>query len=203
MTQITRYRENKELPKSIKKHLIDYFDYYYKANRNIVLFGDESPLDALPQYLTKAVTIGYAYDDLFSDFRKFFRPDLYLDCSLFEDLVRGLKPRFIEGNPTSEVQNVRSIIYKEADEVQEMFFINKGQIAVGYTYFLNNAVNQRRTHMTHIFGVKDFVGDHCVLFNLKSRFYYEAKTNVECFSLDKYSLITSLLKHPISLLHEF
>lgn len=35
----------------------------------------------------------------------------------------------------------RSAIYKEGDEVQEMFFIMRGQVGVGYTYFMNNAIN--------------------------------------------------------------
>jgi len=62
--------------------------------------------------------------------------------------------------------------------VQEMFFICQGEVGIGYTYFMNNAINQRRTHITHVYGCKDFIGEHCILFNLKSQFYYEARTNV-------------------------
>lgn len=87
LNQLTRYRENKALPKSFKTSLTDFFTYYYKSNRNIVIYEEGSPLFSMPRYLKQAIVIGYVYDDIISDFRRFFRPDLYLDCGLLEDLI--------------------------------------------------------------------------------------------------------------------
>jgi hypothetical protein len=52
------------------------------------------------------------------------------------------------------------------------------------------------THITHVFGYRDFIGEHCILFSLKSQFHYEAKVNVEAFYLDKSYLINVLMKQP-------
>ena len=54
-------------------------------------------LKKLPHSLKRSLLIGYIYDDVFSDFRKFFRPDLYADLGLLENLSYNIKHRFIQG----------------------------------------------------------------------------------------------------------
>ena len=73
-----------------------------------------------------------------------------------------------------------------------MFFITKGQVGVGYTYFMNNAINQRRTHIPLVLGKFDYLCEHAVLFDLKAQFYYEARTDVWAFALDKTHLILTI-----------
>lgn len=141
LNQLTRYRENKPLPESFKQKLFEFFTYFYETNRNLVLFEEQGHLNSLPRYLSKAIINGYVYDDLLTNFSKFFRPDLYMDSGLFEELCRGLRPKFIHGQTQSEEGRDRALIFKEGEEVQEMIFVMKGEVGIGYTYFQNNAVN--------------------------------------------------------------
>ena len=55
----------------------------------------------LPNQLRKSLLVGYMFDDVFSDFRKFFRPDQYMSGKLLEDLALGLRPRFFKGHSLS------------------------------------------------------------------------------------------------------
>lgn len=41
------------------------------------------------------------------------------------------------------------------------------------------------------------------MFNLSSQFYYEARSDVEAFALDKQHLLSTLAKYPIVVLAEF
>jgi hypothetical protein len=71
--------------------------------------------------LYKAIVVSYMFDDVFNDFRKFFRPDKYLDYKLLEDLAFGLSPRFFVGN-NKEINDYQfteghSTIYEEGSEV--------------------------------------------------------------------------------------
>lgn len=141
LTQLERFRENQPLTRSIRTALTDHLNYFYENNRNYTLFGESSMLKFLPETLKRALVVGYVYDDLISDFRGFFRPDLYLNSDLLLRLCHGMRPRFIHGSDNNPENQSRSMIFKEGDEVQEMFFIQKGEIGIGYTYYMNNAVN--------------------------------------------------------------
>lgn len=55
-------------------------------------------LNMLPKHLYKVIVVGYIYDDVFSDFRRFFRPDLYIDTTFLEKIAVNLKPRFFLGS---------------------------------------------------------------------------------------------------------
>lgn len=99
-------------------------------DRNIVIYDKDGFLQMLPKYLYKALLVGFIYDDVYSDFRMFFRPDMYLDTTMLEEIAFGLKPRFIQGSGNVATDNeqhsqssTRALIYKEGEEVQEIFFI--------------------------------------------------------------------------------
>jgi hypothetical protein len=104
-----------------------------------------------------------------------------------------LRPRFFKGSYrqtgedllTADEDLTEHVLYKEGGHVQEMYFIQSGEVAVGYTYMHNNRVNAKRTHLTHIFSTKDFVGDFYTLFNLRSQYHYEIRTDCSCFALNK------------------
>ena len=77
----------------------------------------------LPMSLQKALLVGYLYDDAFSDFRAFFRPDLYYDSDLLQRITYGLRPRFFKSVGAGAGQDPEGVIYKEGDEVHEMYLI--------------------------------------------------------------------------------
>lgn len=82
--------------------------------------------------------------------------------------------------------------------------ITSGEVGVGYSYFQNNTMDNKKTHLTHVFGKKDYIGEYYILFNLKSQFHYEALADVMAFSIDKYNLMDLLHnKYPITVVREF
>lgn len=73
-----------------------------------------------------------------------------------------------------------------------MFFIEKGDVGIGFSYYINDIIEQKKIHITHVFQQKDYIGDYYMLFNKKAEFYYEARTDVHSFALDKKNLINIL-----------
>lgn len=69
--------------------------------------------------MQNVLTVGYVYDDVFSDFRGFFRPEIYKSHLLFE-IAKLLRPRLIKGPTHTDIAGFvqdRSVIAKEGDEV--------------------------------------------------------------------------------------
>jgi hypothetical protein len=77
LIQLQRYRENKPLPPSFQKATMSHFKNYWDENRMQCVLDEHDYLGMLPKSLQKAIVVGYLFDDIFSDFRQFFRPDLY------------------------------------------------------------------------------------------------------------------------------
>lgn len=201
--------DNKPLPQALNRELFFFHDYFYEYDRLAVLRDENEFINFLPSELSKSILVGYMFDDFFSDFRKFFRPDLYIGIKLLEEVAYHLKPRFFKGNYGTQNDNAYSdncpsVIYREGGAVQEMLFFNSGECAVGYSYYQNNQMDHRRTHLTHAYGTKDFIGGFYILFNLKSSFHYEAKTDIFAYSLSKYSFMSLLNNnYPMKILREF
>lgn len=132
--------DNKPLPSSLNNQLSYFFDNYFHKDRLLVMDNTDNFFQFLPNQLRKALLVGYMFDDVFSDFRKFLRPDLYMSGKLLEDLALGLRPRFFKGhNHVSSSQEGingdQCVIYREGEEVQEMLLITSGEVGVGYSYF--------------------------------------------------------------------
>jgi hypothetical protein len=76
--------DNKPLPASLNTDLSFFFDNYFKHDRLLVMANEDDFFNFLPDSLRKTLLVGYMFDDVFSDFRKFFRPDLYMQTKLLE-----------------------------------------------------------------------------------------------------------------------
>lgn len=199
LDSLTRFRENKPLPKEMIQQLQKDLNSQLMHDRKAVISEGRAYLRFLPAHFKRAVVVGYIYDDVISNFRRFFKPELYFNCNLLENLSYALKYRFIQGSPKVSpdqrlMQGIleRSFIYREGDEIQEMFFISKGVVAVGYTYFQSKELTHSRTHMCLSLGREDFIGDYYILFDLKSEYCVEATTDVQAFALDKTKLLLAL-----------
>lgn len=77
---------------------MEHLNHFLSTDRKSFITEPNGFLNILPKDLFKAVVVGYIYDDVFNDFRKFFRADLYLDTTMLEELAFGLKPRFFLGS---------------------------------------------------------------------------------------------------------
>jgi hypothetical protein len=71
----------------------------------------------LPKTLKKALVVGYLYDDVMSDFRAFFQPELHHKTQVLMKLCEGLYPRFFKKTLYNTTQETEGLIYKEGDEV--------------------------------------------------------------------------------------
>ena len=71
----------------------------------------------------------FLFDDIFYNFRSFFKPEKYKDSKFLFDVAFGLMPRlFVD----SEEEN---IILDEEEDVLEMYFVMQGTVGVGYHLF--------------------------------------------------------------------
>ena len=98
LMRLTRFREGKPIPKEFKDKLLQHLNHFLLKDRIHMIEEGDLFLNILPRPLKKAILIGYIYDDVFSDFRKFFRPQDYMNTSLLESLAYRLKTRFIHGS---------------------------------------------------------------------------------------------------------
>jgi len=85
------------------------------------------------------------------------------------DIAFGFLPRIFKQG---------TIIYKEDEDVEELYLIRKGSVAVGFTLKGQKYPSKELT-------VKNTFGDYYVFANRKSEFYYEAKTDVEAIGITK------------------
>lgn len=80
-------------------------------------------------------------------------------------LLTKLEPRF---------ETRRTIIFDELEDVNDMIFIHKGKVVIGYE------INKVKKY-TLILRDKAIIGDHDVTFGKKSEFIYTALTDIEGF----------------------
>ena len=63
-------------------------------------------------------------------------------------------------------------MWNEGTVVQQMYFIIKGEVGVGFKYFQDNHITQGRFKITHIYEQGNYIGDQYVLWNKRARFHY-------------------------------
>lgn len=117
MTLLTRFTNNKPLPKQLINQIDSHFAYYWSNDRLSCISKKNEYLNALPRSIKRDIMIHYLFDDIFYRFRFFFNFQEYKDHKFLYDISFGLKPRKFE--PTDD----EKLIYDEEDEVSEMYLI--------------------------------------------------------------------------------
>jgi len=137
LTLLTRYTNNKPLPKYLSSQIERHFSYYWNNDRLASITHNSEYLQMLPKSLQNQIMNMYLFEDIFFRYRRFFNiyaddskigQDLYLDANsrFLYDFAFGFMPRQFEATDED------SIIYDEEDEVSEMYFILEGNVGVGY-----------------------------------------------------------------------
>jgi len=178
MTLLTRFRENKPLPNSLYRQINQHFKYYWLNNRLSQVQKDNKFINALPRSIKRGIVVHYLFDDIFFNFRFFFNPQKYKDSKFLYDVAFGLKPRHF-----SE-KDEENVIYDEEEEVLEMYFIQSGEIQIGY-HMYQQPLERDRYMLTHKLGSNSFFGDYYICHNKKAEFVHIATTEVEAFALSK------------------
>jgi hypothetical protein len=72
MTLLTRFTNNKPLPKQLINQIDSHFAYYWSNDRLSCISKDNEYLNALPRSIKRDIMIHYLFDDIFYKFRFFF-----------------------------------------------------------------------------------------------------------------------------------
>ncbi len=130
MTLLTRFIDNKPLPRTLINEIDTHFQHYWASNRLGYVSKDNEFLNALPRSIKKSVIVHYIFDDVFYKFRSFFNTIKNENSKFLYDIAFGLKPRVFKPGETSHgvmssssTSTQEMVIYDEEDEVPEMYFI--------------------------------------------------------------------------------
>jgi len=129
MTLLTRFTNNKPLPRSLINQIDSHFANYWAQDRLACISKDNEYLNALPRSIKRDIMIHYLFDDIFYSFRFFFNYSEYKEHKFLYDISFGLKPRKFEATEDEK------LIYDEEDEVSEMYLIQEGTVGIGYYLF--------------------------------------------------------------------
>lgn len=72
MTLLTRFTNNKPLPKTLINQIDNHFAYYWTNDRLASISKNNEYLNALPRTIKRNIMIHYLFDDIFYKFRFFF-----------------------------------------------------------------------------------------------------------------------------------
>lgn len=94
MKLVTRYRNNQPLPDSLMKQIHGHFKYLWLNDRIRQVERDNELISELPQSIKRAIIVHFLFDDIFYNFRSFFKPEKYKDSKFLYDVAYGLTPRY-------------------------------------------------------------------------------------------------------------
>jgi len=95
----------------------------------------------------------YLFSDIFRQFSRFFKNDSPNEQKFLYDIAFGFMPRRFEAGSDED-----RIIYDEEQEVEEMYFVSKGIVGIGFSLI---ATSCTRNHIIakEIKGAQ-IIGDH-------------------------------------------
>lgn len=123
MTLLTRYTNNKPLPRSLINQIDDHFTYFWANDRLASISKDDEYLNALPWSIKRTIMINYLFQDIFYKFRQFFNTFANRESEFLYNIAFGFMPRKFDEN---------ELVYDEEDEVTEIYFIMEGTLGVGF-----------------------------------------------------------------------
>ncbi len=203
LIQLQRFRGYKSLPPSLINQIMSHFNNFFQVNKQVVIKDENSYMEMLPKTLKKALVVGYLYDDVMSEFRGFFCPEVHHKTQLLMKLCLGLYPRFFKKTLYNTTQDTEGLIYKEGDEVQEIYFILSGEVSAGYQLIQTDPTIEKKFHLTHKLNRRDVIGDYYVFHNKASSFWYMSTSDVHAFSLSKSFLFGQVFNKQPELLKSF
>lgn len=118
------------------------------------------------------------FDDIIYKYRHFLRTYEHPNSKFLYDICFGFKPAKFE-----DTEHDR-LILDEENEVDDIYFIQKGQVGIGY-YMMTRTLSTKQFKVAVNRKENSYICDYYVLFNKKSEFIYIALSNVESISLSK------------------
>lgn len=184
LMQLGKLNKNKPFTGDLLNKIDKHFVYFWENDRNASLSKDDPYLRSLPKRLRYKI-MDFLWGDILLKFAKFF---LYFSSNkeqynkFYYNISFGFMPRrFFPGE----------MIYKANESIEELYLILDGTIEIGHTLY--NDVNSVK-YVKNIKGV-DYIGEYYCLFNVKSKYYYRAVTEVKILALNKETLNVNLEKY--------
>jgi hypothetical protein len=190
MTLLTRFTNNKPLPKQLVNQIDNHYAYYWANDRLSAITENSEFLNSLPRQIKRDLIKYYLFDDVFYRFRLFFNTRENKDSKFLYDVAFGLRPRRYD---SAEEER---LILDEEDEVTEMYFIQDGVVGIGY-YLLTQGLSKKQFKLGIFMKSKSFICDYYVCFNKKSEFIFMVVQEVKAFALSKKFLLHHIFpKYP-------
>lgn len=185
---LNRMNGNIAINEEFRHKIEHFFDYRWKHDRNssLAMTEDQELFEQLPQECRDQIYFKFLFSDFLKKFKYFFSVEKNLRVFNNNPVVTGkifmtwqeqpfreyvvmlltkLEPRF---------EHRRTIIYDELEDVNDLLFVHKGKVVVGYE------INKQKKY-TLVLRDKAIIGDNDVTFGKKSEFIYTALTNIEGF----------------------
>ena len=124
----------KDIDSSLKREIESHFRYYWENDRREVLLEKKEYFDAIPHWIQNYIMTKFLFNDLIKrpSFRNFFDIGKEFDSNFVYQVAFGFMPRRFEANADD-----RFILNEEGD-VTEIYFIVRGEWAIGYNSHANN-----------------------------------------------------------------
>ena len=186
---LQRFNGNKSINLDLREKIEIFFDYKWNNDRNMAIDEDSEKalLDQLPPEVSDKLISGFLFQNFLRRFSDFFRLQKGGQATLFK--TGGVNANINTNYYTWVDQNYRefmnalltnleprkdakhSILVDELDEFNEISFINKGKVVIGYE------INKQRRYCIE-FKDKCVIGAYGITFNKRAAFIYTALTNV-------------------------
>jgi hypothetical protein len=184
MTMLSRFTNNKPLPRSLFNKIDDHFNYFWANDRLASTSPEDELMNTLPRSIKRTIMTNYLFQDVFYKFKEFFNTYENIESKFLYDVSFGFMPRKFEE---------KEVIYDEEDEVPEIYFIMEGTIGVGFRIPGRGLSDFR---LIKFFREDTFIWDHYIWANKKSEFVYQAVKETQTFALKKTFLAKLFEKYP-------
>lgn len=178
MKLLTRFRNNQPLPARLMRQIHTHYKHYWLHNRIRQVQKDNEFMLDMPPSIKRNIIVHFLFDDIFFNFRSFFKPEKLEGSKFLYEVAFGLMPRIFS---KAEDENV---IYDEEDEVLEMYFVMNGSVGVGYHLFQQPLEKPRYTLVKQL-EMNVAFGDFYLFNYRKSEFLFIAVTHVEAFAISR------------------
>lgn len=125
LTLLTRFTNHEPLPAPLVNRIESHFMFFWANNRLATISREDEFMAALPRSIKCYIMTSYLFQDIFFNFRQFFKTFENRDSKFLYDVAFGFMPRKFEEN---------EIIYDEDDEVPEIYFIIDGEVGIAYRH---------------------------------------------------------------------
>ena len=169
---------DKNLISNIQKH----FKFFWKNNRMLSINRDDKYLSSLPKDL-KISLVEYFFYDIFAKFNNFllYRKYKNIYYKFYYELSFLLLPRLFAKD---------EIVYKEGNEVEELYLIMDGVLSINYGKF-KNIVH----HKTNFFS-GNYLGTYYCLYNVPAEYECIAFEESKVYGINKIEFLKLLKNYP-------